>query len=144
MRRGHQPPTKADETPEFKELWEVVWPHVKSPFDGRAAARDAFFRHVWWKGSDPKDIVDGAKAYVRSAKLDGPRLKLDSWLDRGMYEDLAEAQRAHEARMMEAQQRKAQASPNVVQMPAAASMTPEKRAEMRDRLKGLSVSLRNT
>lgn len=93
-----RPATKADETTEFKELWDKIWPAFKSPHDARALARDAFFRHVWWKDADPKDIVDAARYYVRTNKAGECRLLLSNWLDRGFYEDLAALERAYQLR----------------------------------------------
>lgn len=94
-----RPASKADETPEFKELWDTIWPAVKSPHDARALARDAFFRHIWWKEADPKDIVDAARFYVRSTGKAGEcRLLLSNWLDRGFYEDMASLERAYQLR----------------------------------------------
>lgn len=98
-----RPCTKLDETEEFKELWEKVWPPIKSRYDGRADARDAFFRHVWWRDADAKEILDAARFYARSAKPDDPRLLLANWLDRGIYEDLAEQERAHQERLARVQ-----------------------------------------
>jgi hypothetical protein len=99
-----RPATKADETPEFKELWEKIWPGVKSQYDARALARDAFFRHVWWRDAEQRDIVDAARSYVRTAKPGDCRLLLSNWLDRGFYEDLAEAERAYQQRILDRQQ----------------------------------------
>lgn len=124
-KRGHQPPTKADETPEFKEVWEVVWRNVKSDYDGRALAREAYFRHVWWRGADEKDILDAAKAYVRTAKREGPKLLFGNWLDRGSYEDLAEQERAYQGRL-KASPAAAQGLVEVVTPPKP--MSPEEQA----------------
>jgi hypothetical protein len=107
-----RPATKADETPEFVELWEKIWPSVKSQYDARALARDGFFRHVWWLNAEPRDIVDAAKAYVRGAKAGDCRLLLSNWLDRGFYEDMAEAERAYQQRALDRQHQKT----NVVSM----------------------------
>ena len=84
-----RPATKADETPEFVAFWET-WKKVKSDYDGRAAARDAFFRHVWWKGADAQDIVDGARFYERHFRTGQFRLLAERWMERGAYEDDAE------------------------------------------------------
>lgn len=101
-----RPATKADETPEFVELWEQIWPAVKSPHDARALARDAFFRHVWWKDADPQDIVDAARFYSRNAKKLGEcRLLLSNWLERGFYEDMAQEERGYQQRVAERLQR---------------------------------------
>ncbi len=94
-----RPATKADETSEFQELWDVIWPAFKSPHDARALAREAFFRHVWWKDADPKDIVDAARYYVRTNKVGECKLLLSNWLDRGFYEDLAALERSYQLRI---------------------------------------------
>jgi len=101
MKPNHaRPASKADETIEFKDLWETIWPSVKSPHDARALARDAFFRHVWWKAADPKDIVDAARYYVRTLGKAGEcRLLLSNWLDRGFYEDMATLERSYQLRV---------------------------------------------
>lgn len=115
MRPKHaRPATKADETDEFREFWQI-WQPVKSEYDGRAAARDGFFRHVWWRGADAADVVDGARYYVKNAKPGQFRMKAAEWMDRGLYEDDAEKWRAMQARL------DAQPTTNVVQMgpPAA-------------------------
>lgn len=134
-----RPATKADETNEFRELWDKIWPGVKSPYDARALARDAFFRHVWWKGADPCDIVDAARAYVRTAKIADCRLLLSNWLDRGFYEDLAIQERQYQQRISEAQTRRVEMIKQKAQEPAAASIDPAERArkvaEMRELFK---------
>lgn len=119
MRPNHpRPSTKADETPEFKELWENIWPAVKSAHDARALARDAFFRHVWWRGADPLDIVDAARFYARNAKDLGQKFMLmSSWLDRGFYEDMAEQERAYQRRVADRLTEKAANTSVVVNLP---------------------------
>lgn len=112
MRPKHaRPATKADETPEFQEFWKT-WQKVKSEYDGRGLARDAFFRFVWWKDADPQDIVDGAHYYASTYKQGQFRLLTQTWLERGMYEDDAEKWRALQARLSQAKERPA----NVVEM----------------------------
>ncbi|XAI96572.1 hypothetical protein [Microcystis phage Mae-JY35] len=89
-----RPATKADETPEFVAFWEV-WQKVRSDYEGRASARDAFFRHVWWKGADPQDIVDGARLWADKFRAGSLRMKADTWLERGAWEDDSERWRKH-------------------------------------------------
>lgn len=104
MRNGRpkhaRPATKVDETPEFVEFWKI-WQAVKSEYEGRGLARDAFFRHVWWKGADASDIVDGARYYVQRFKTGQFRMKSDQWMERGLYEDDAEKWRAYQQRLEE-------------------------------------------
>ena len=122
--------TKKPEPELFPEFWAIWKPYMRHT-DGRGLARDAFAKHVK-NGADPRDIVDGAKAFFRTMKdKDREYVPLSStWINRESYSDLAEAQRAHDARMAEAQQRRIQASPNVVQIAASERISPERRAEM--------------
>lgn len=128
---------KKDESPEFIEFWTLWKPYARHT-DGRGSARDTFAKHVK-NGADPRDIVDGAKAFFRTMKdKDREYVPLSStWINREAYEDLAEAQRTHDARMAEAQQRRIQTSTNVVQMAASDSISQERRAEMAARARGL-------
>lgn len=93
-----RPATKADETDAFRETWKTFQP-CKSEYDGRGSAREAFFLHVWWRGADPVDILDGARWYAHTFKSGQLRLKMSSWLERGMYEDDADKWRAYQARL---------------------------------------------
>lgn len=93
-----RPATKADETDAFRETWKTFQP-CKSEYDGRGSAREAFFLHVWWRGADPVDILDGARWYAHTFKSGQLRLKMSSWLERGMYEDDADKWRAYQARI---------------------------------------------
>ena len=87
--------TKADETPEFVEFWELWRPRARRT-DGRGLARDTFFQHVR-AGADPQDIVDGARWFLMRFK-DGEYIPLVStWLNRCAYEDGCEDWRAYEA-----------------------------------------------
>ena len=112
-----RPATKADETPEFIEFWKL-WSETKSQYDARALARDAFFRHVWWRDADPSDILDAARWYVRNHRPGEFRLLASNWLDRGFYEDDAEKERAYQQRLSEREQ---QRSANVVSISAPKS-----------------------
>lgn len=97
MKQQHaRPTTKKDETPEFIEFWQT-WQKVKSEYDGRGLARDRFFYHIWWRGADPLDLVDGAKHYAANFKTGQLRLLASNWLDRGSYEDGAERWRQSQA-----------------------------------------------
>lgn len=99
-----RPTTKADETPEFVEFWET-WRPVMNKNDGRGSARDEFFKHVHQLGADPKDIVDGAKWFVRSGGNSEWKLHAQTWLNRRAYEDGAENERAYREKERTRQQR---------------------------------------
>lgn len=103
MKRA-RPTTKADETPEFQAFWAIWQPHMHKN-DGRGSARDEFFRHVYERGADPQDIVDGAAWFIRSGGqkevgYDGKLIKChaQTWLNRCAYEDGAEKERQFKAR----------------------------------------------
>lgn len=98
----------------FSEFWQDVWrPHARHT-DGRGLARDTFRKHVL-AGANPQDIIDGARYFFRSMKdKDREFVPLSAtWLNRGSYEDLAEKERAFQAKLEESRQ----SSANVVQMP---------------------------
>lgn len=110
----------------FKEFWEGVWrPHARHT-DGRGIARETFAKLVK-NGADPQDIVDGAKCFFRTMKdRDRDYVPLAStWLNRGAFEDLAEQERAYEARR---QERLRAQSDNVV--PISEQIPAERRAEI--------------
>jgi hypothetical protein len=89
--------TKADETPEFVALWDM-WRPLARQTDGRGDARDTFFKHVR-AGVDPKDIVDGARYFIRTLK-DREYIPLAaSWINKRAYEDLATLERAYQLRV---------------------------------------------
>lgn len=96
--KAARPTTKADETPEFVEFWEV-WRPVMNKNDGRGSARDEFFRHVEVRGADPRDIVDGAKWFVHTGGNAEFKLHAQTWLYRRAYEDGAEQWRAYQQRL---------------------------------------------
>lgn len=116
--------TKAEETPEFKEFWEDIWrPHM-NPFDGRGDARDCFFQHVEVLGADPRDIVDGARWFIRSGGNQGigrdgkpVRIHAASWLNKTPYEDGCEQERTYQARLAEAQAKRTQPAPKPLPEP---------------------------
>ena len=124
--------TKADETPEFVAFWDTWRPHARHT-DGRGEARDTFIQHVR-AGADPRDLVDGAKCFLRTmTERDREYIPLaSSWLNRRAYEDLAEQERAHQARIAEAQHRRAVEQQNVVSInrPASEAISAERRAEL--------------
>ena len=119
--------SKADETPEFQEFWSV-WHPIKHRNDGRHSARDEFFRHVEEYGSDPLDIVDGARWFRLTGGNSGDfKVHAQTWLNRGDYEDGCEQWRNHQAKQEELRQKAAQPrqAGNVVEMTPAPSKPSE-------------------
>lgn len=131
--------TKADETPEFVEFWNTWKPHARHT-DGRGDARDTFVKHCR-AGADPRDIVDGAKYFIRTMKeRDREYIPLAaSWINKRAYEDMAEAERAIQQRVIERQKA---AAPNVVTLQPPPREDPAKREEMAARLRQVANSLR--
>lgn len=129
--------TKSDETPEFVEFWTAWKPHARHT-DGRGDARDTFFKHVN-AGVDPRDIVDGAKYFIRTMKeRDREYIPLAaSWINKRSYEDMAEAERALQQRV---EQRPLAA--NVVELKPQQQESPERRAEMAARLREVAAGMR--
>lgn len=106
--------SKRQEPEGFPEFWSVWRVHARHT-DGRGLAREAFVKHVK-AGADPQDIIDGAKCFFRTMKdRDREFVPLSAtWLNRGSFEDLAEQERTFQARIAEAQQRRATDQTNVV------------------------------
>lgn len=129
--------TKADETPDFVEFWNCWKPHARHT-DGRGDARDTFFKHVN-AGADPRDIVDGAKYFIRTLKeRDREYIPLAaSWINRRAYEDMAESERALQRRIEERKR-----ASNVVEIRQQPQETPERRAEITARLREVANILR--
>lgn len=102
----------------FAEFWEGVWRKHARHTDGRGLARDAFRKHVL-AGSDPQDIIDGAKCFFRTMKeRDREFVPLSStWINREAYIDLAQQEREYQAKMEEGRRRREEVPENVVQMP---------------------------
>lgn len=107
--------SKSDETPEFTEFWDAWRPFARDT-DGRGAARDAFFAHVR-DGSDPADIVDGAKFFLRSMKDKQFVPLVQTWLNRRAFEDMAEQERAYQERKAQREEKTEHAGV-VVSLPA--------------------------
>lgn len=129
--------TKRDETPDFEEFWNA-WRPLARQTDGRGDARDTFFKHVW-AGVDPRDIVDGAKCFLRTLKEREYIPLAATWLNKRAYEDLAIQERQYQQRISEAQTRRVEMMKQKAQEPAAASIDPAERArkvaEMRELFK---------
>lgn len=93
----------------FPDFWSVWRPHMRHT-DGRGDARKAYRKHVL-DGAEPQDIIDGAKAFIRSlSERDKPYIPLAaSWINKEAYADWAEREREYQRAL---EQRKS----NVVQM----------------------------
>lgn len=96
------------EPPLFPEFWSV-WQPIKRRNDGRGEARATFAKHLK-QGADPQDIIDGARWYARNLPSGYEYVPLAAtWMNRGVWEDDCEKERAFQA--------KAEAkAENVVQM----------------------------
>lgn len=124
----------------FEAYWQIWRPHARHT-DGRGIARETFAKHVK-AGADPQDIIDGTKCFFRTMKeRDREFVPLAStWLNRGAYEDMAETERAYEARIaalkQRASERQIEQSENVI------SISPERRAEMARELQATAAKMR--
>jgi hypothetical protein len=132
--------TKKDETQEFVDFWTAWQPYARQT-DGRGDARDTFFKHVW-AGVDPRDIVDGAKCFLRTLKEREYIPLAASWINKRAYEDLAIQERQHQQRISEAQTRRVEQIKQQAQEPASAQIDPERRAQLRAMQKAASTSMR--
>lgn len=134
--------TKADETPEFVEFWDIWRKHARHT-DGRGDARDTFVLHLK-AGAPGRDIVDGAKCFIRTMKdKDRDYIPLAaSWINKRAYEDLAPQERQHQAKIAEAQVRRVEQIKVAAQEPASAQLSPEKRAEIVARLQSAAAGMR--
>lgn len=123
----------------FADFWAVWRPHARHT-DGRGLAREAFAKHLKG-GACAQDMIDGAKYFFRTMKeRDKEFVPLSAtWLNRGAYEDMAEAERAIQQRVIERQK---SAAPNVVTLQQPPKEDPAKREEMAARLRQVANSLR--
>lgn len=123
----------------FADFWAVWRPHARHT-DGRGLAREAFAKHLK-SGACAQDMIDGAKYFFRTMKeRDKEFVPLSAtWLNRGAYEDMAEAERAIQQRVIERQKA---AAPNVVTLQPPPREDPAKREEMAARLRQVANSLR--
>ena len=119
--------TKADETPEFIAFWDAWRPFMRQT-DGRGDARDTFFKHVW-AGVDPRDIVDGAKCFLRTLKEREYIPLAASWINKRAYEDLAIQERAYQTRYTSHQSNVVHMAP-VDRQPVHEPINAERRAEL--------------
>lgn len=98
----------------FALFWACWRPHMRHT-DGRGDARDRYRKQLL-SGADPQDILDGAKAFLRSLpEKDRPYIPLAAtWLNKESYADWCEFERKYQAHL-------AAKSENVVQMRPAIS-----------------------
>lgn len=123
----------------FPEFW-LIWKPYARHTDGRGLAREAFAKHVK-AGACPQDIVDGAKYFFRTMKdKDRDYVPLSAtWMNRGSYEDSAEAERVLQQKLRE----RAVAQPNVIALQQPKE-SPERRAEMAARLRQVASGMRSS
>ena len=88
----------------YSEFW-AVWSPYRRKNDGRGDGRKAFAQLVN-EGADPADIIDGAKAYVRSlTAAERPYIPLAAtWIRREAYADWCEQERAYQRSRLAARQ----------------------------------------
>lgn len=105
---------KEQEPEGFAEFWAVWRPHMRHT-DGRGDARTAYRKHIL-AGAEPQDIIDGAKAFIRSlSERDRAYIPLAAtWLNREAFADWAEREREYQKAIQARQS-------NVVQMTAPVS-----------------------
>lgn len=89
----------------YAEFWNV-WSPYRRKNDGRGDGRKAYAQLVN-EGADPADIIDGAKAYVRSlTAAERPYIPLAAtWIRREAYADWCEVERTYQRRLAERQDR---------------------------------------
>lgn len=81
----------------FAEFWDIWRPH-KRHTDGRGLARACFQKHLL-DGVDPRDIIDGARWFIRNLK-DPAYIPLSAtWLNRCDYEDGCILERDYQIQM---------------------------------------------
>lgn len=124
----------------FADFWSVWRPHARHT-DGRGIARETFARHIK-AGADPQDIIDGAKCFFRTMKdRDREFVPLAAtWLNRGAYEDLAETERAYQARISEAKQRSSERQ--IEQSENVVSISPARREELAELARVAAAKMR--
>jgi len=92
---------KEQEPEGFPEFWSAWRPFMRKN-DGRGEARTTYRKHIL-AGAEPADIIDGAKAYLRSlTEREKPYIPLAAtWLNREAYADWAEHEREYQKRLAE-------------------------------------------
>lgn len=111
--------TREQEPEGFAEFWSEWRPFMRKN-DGRGEARATYRKHIL-AGAEPADIIDGAKAYLRSlTEREKPYIPLAAtWLNREAYADWAEHEREYQKRLSER-------STNVVNINSAQPVTRSK------------------
>lgn len=104
----------------FAEFWDIWRPHMRHT-DGRGDARERYRKELL-KGSEPQDIIDGAKAFLRNwvtlPKDEQKYIPLAAtWLHKESYADWCEKERAFQAKQTAPRE-------NVVQMVAPSNYKP--------------------
>lgn len=110
---------KEQEPEGFPDFWSEWRPFMRKN-DGRGEARATYRKHIL-AGAEPTDIIDGAKAYLRSlTEREKPYIPLAAtWLNREAYADWAEHEREYQKRL-------AERSTNVVNINSAQPVTRSK------------------
>ena len=110
---------KEQEPEGFPQFWSEWRPFMRKN-DGRGEARATYRKHIL-AGAEPADIIDGAKAYLRSlTEREKPYIPLAAtWLNREAYADWAEQEREYQKRL-------AERSTNVVNINSAQPVTRSK------------------
>lgn len=82
----------------FRQFWEIWAPHQRKS-DGRGKARPAFEQMIE-RGEDPRDIIDGARWYLRNMnERDAPYIPLaSSWIRSERWADDCEKERKFQER----------------------------------------------
>jgi len=81
----------------FVEFWNT-WRPIARHTDGRGLAREAFRKQVLM-GTEPQDLIDGARWYARNlSEREKPYVPLSAtWLNRETFADLCEKERHFQA-----------------------------------------------
>lgn len=125
---------KTPEPEGFHDFW-AAWMPLRRKNDGRGDAREAYRKQLL-RGAEPADILDGAKAYLRSlTDRDKSYIPLAAtWLNREAYADWCEQERQFQARLAEIQERKDNVVPMAVR-PVKSKWLTEYEARQRGALK---------
>ena len=137
---------KEQEPEGFPQFWSEWRPFMRKN-DGRGEARATYRKHIL-SGAEPADIIDGAKAYLRSlTEREKPYIPLAAtWLNREAYADWAEHEREYQKRIADAErirdERRAM-SPNIVQIEDHRAIKPsevERERQVRQARERLGIS----
>lgn len=105
---------KLHEPEGFCDFW-AAWMPFRRKNDGRGDAREVYRKHIL-QGAEPADIIDGAKAYLRSlTEKERPYIPLAAtWLNREAYADFVEEERTYQQRLEAARAKRDVAPPSNV------------------------------